>query len=73
MPRNQEWAKPRSSGISYAELLKTDSHPVPDILKEESPLYLGSDDLPVERYMSWARFAGPMMDPFLSNRRIPFR
>ncbi len=42
----------RSPGISYQELLDTDSHPVPDVLRLESPRFLGDEDVPVERYTS---------------------
>ena len=42
----------RSPGITYQELLDTDTHPVPDVLRLESPRYLGSDDIPIERYTS---------------------
>ena len=45
---------PRSSGISYQELLDTDKYPVPDVLRLESPKYLGSDDMSKERYTSRA-------------------
>jgi nitrite reductase/ring-hydroxylating ferredoxin subunit len=42
----------RSPGITYQQLLDTDTHPVPDVLRMESPRYLGSDDIPVSRYTS---------------------
>ncbi len=42
----------RSSGITYQQLLDTDTHPVPDVLRLESPRYLGSADISVERYIS---------------------
>ena len=42
----------RSPGISYQDLLDADTHPVPDVLRLESPRYLGSEDVPVERYTS---------------------
>jgi phenylpropionate dioxygenase-like ring-hydroxylating dioxygenase large terminal subunit len=45
-------AGPRSSGISYQELLNTDTHPVPDILRIESPLPTGGVQVPAERYYS---------------------
>ena len=51
---SMEPGKARSEGISYQDLLKTDSHPVPDVLKQESPAYMGSDDISVERYTSRA-------------------
>ena len=40
----------RSPGITYQELLDTDTHPVPDVLRLESPQYLGSEDIDVGRY-----------------------
>ncbi len=42
----------RSPGISYQELLDTDTHEVPEVLRLESPRYFGSQDMPVERYTS---------------------
>ncbi len=42
----------RSPGITYQQLLDTDSHPVPEVLRIESPRYLGSEDIPVSRYTS---------------------
>ena len=42
----------RSPGLSYQDLLDADTHPVPDVLRLESPRYLGSDDVPTERYTS---------------------
>ena len=42
----------RSPGISYQQLLDTDTHPVPDVLRLESPKDLGNDDIPVDRYVS---------------------
>ena len=42
----------RSPGVSYRELLDADTHPVPAVLRLESPLYLGDTDIPVERYIS---------------------
>ena len=47
----------RSPGITYQELLDTDTHPVPAVLRLESPRYLGSSDISIERYTSheWHR------------------
>ena len=47
----------RSPGLSYQDLLDADTHPVPDVLRLESPRYLGSEDIPIERYTSrdWHR------------------
>jgi phenylpropionate dioxygenase-like ring-hydroxylating dioxygenase large terminal subunit len=44
----------RSPGISYQELLDTDTRPVPEVLRLESPRYLGSDDVDVAHYTSRA-------------------
>jgi nitrite reductase/ring-hydroxylating ferredoxin subunit len=40
----------RSSGISYQQLLDTDTHPVPDCLREQSAPYFGDQDVPVAYY-----------------------
>ena len=45
---------PKSPGLTYQQLLEADSRPVPEILRESSPRYLGSHDIPVERYTSRA-------------------
>ena len=42
----------RSPGITYQELLDTDTHAVPGVLRIESPRFLGSSDIPIERYTS---------------------
>ena len=44
----------RSPGISYQQLLDTDTHPVPEVLRLESPKYLGSADISKDRYTSRA-------------------
>lgn len=44
----------RSPGLTYQQLLDADTHPVPDVLRLESPRYLGSDDVPIERYTTRA-------------------
>ena len=41
-------------GLSYQELLDTDTHPVPEVLRETARRDLGSRDVPVERYTSRA-------------------
>jgi nitrite reductase/ring-hydroxylating ferredoxin subunit len=46
----------RSPGITYQQLLDADTHPVPDVLRLESPKFLGNEDLPAERYLSRAFF-----------------
>ncbi|MEM8903512.1 MAG: aromatic ring-hydroxylating dioxygenase subunit alpha [Actinomycetota bacterium] len=42
----------RSPGLSYQDLLDADTHPVPAVLREESPRYLGDGDYAVARYTS---------------------
>lgn len=42
----------RSPGVTYQELLDTDTHEVPEVLRLESPRYFGSQDMAVERYTS---------------------
>ena len=44
----------RSPGISYQELLDTDSRAVPEVLRLMSPQHLGSADIPIDRYTSRA-------------------
>ncbi len=44
----------RSPGISYQELLDTDTHKVPASLRTESARYLGSGDISIERYTTRA-------------------
>jgi phenylpropionate dioxygenase-like ring-hydroxylating dioxygenase large terminal subunit len=45
---------PRSPGISYQQLLDTDKFPVPDILRVESPQFLGSADVSIDRFITRA-------------------
>ena len=40
----------RSPGIAYQDLLKTDTHEVPEVLKLESPKFLGNEDFAKERF-----------------------
>jgi phenylpropionate dioxygenase-like ring-hydroxylating dioxygenase large terminal subunit len=44
--------RPRSPGISYQQLLDTDTHDVPVVLRLESPKFLGSADVSIDRYIS---------------------
>jgi phenylpropionate dioxygenase-like ring-hydroxylating dioxygenase large terminal subunit len=46
----------RSPGISYQQLLDTDTHPVPAVLRIEAPKFLGDADVPVSNYTSRAFF-----------------
>ena len=50
-PQGQPGAA-RSPGISYQQLLDTDTHEVPAVLRLESPKYFGSDDVSIDRYIS---------------------
>ncbi|CAB4870913.1 unannotated protein [freshwater metagenome] len=45
---------PRSPGITYQQLLDTDSRPenVPDVLRWQNCQFLGDEDIPVSRYTS---------------------
>ncbi|HEU4430448.1 MAG TPA: Rieske (2Fe-2S) protein, partial [Myxococcota bacterium] len=48
---------PRSPGISWQALLDTDTRPVPEILRLESPVRLGDHDLSIDRYVDPAYHA----------------
>ena len=50
---NVEIRRAKSPGITYQELLDGDTHPVPAVLRLESPRYLGSADIPIGRYTSY--------------------
>ena len=54
MPDPAQQTRPRSTGISYQELLDTDTSPVPEVLRLQSPRFLGSSDIAKERYTSRA-------------------
>jgi phenylpropionate dioxygenase-like ring-hydroxylating dioxygenase large terminal subunit len=47
----------RSPGLTYQDLLDADTHPVPEVLRLQSPRFLGSEDIAKERYTSrdWHR------------------
>lgn len=47
-----EEALARSRGVSYQELLDHDSHAVPEVLRQVSPMPPGPTFVPVERYVS---------------------
>jgi nitrite reductase/ring-hydroxylating ferredoxin subunit len=51
-PPAKEVSAARSPGISYQELLDADTHPVPDVLRLQSPRFLGDHDIPAARYTS---------------------
>ncbi|MFT7649011.1 MAG: phenylpropionate dioxygenase-like ring-hydroxylating dioxygenase large terminal subunit [Candidatus Poriferisodalaceae bacterium] len=50
MATKDELGTARSPGVSYQELLDTDTREVPIVLRLESPKYLGSEDVSVARY-----------------------
>lgn len=52
MTNSRPLGEARSPGISYQELLDTDTHEVPAVLRLEAPKYLGSEDISVDRYIS---------------------
>ena len=54
LPGHADPTLAKSRGLSYQQLLDTDSKPVPAILRATSPRNLGSHDIPVERYTSRA-------------------
>lgn len=51
-PSDSGGADARSPGITYQQLLDADTHPVPEVLRLESPRFLGDADIPAERYVS---------------------
>ena len=42
----------RSAGITYQDLLDTDTHSVPEVLRRVSPIDPGATTIPIERYIS---------------------
>ena len=42
----------RSPGLTYQQLLDQDTHPVPDVLRLQSPKDFGDADISIERYIS---------------------
>ena len=42
----------QSPGLTYQQLLDTDTHDVPVVLRLQSPRHLGSADVPIDRYIS---------------------
>ena len=52
MSDQPEWVGARSPGITYQQLLDTDSKAVPEVLLLESPQYLGSEDVDIRRYIT---------------------
>jgi nitrite reductase/ring-hydroxylating ferredoxin subunit len=45
------WRMTRSPGITYQQLLDTDSHRVPEVLRRESTRDFGADDVSIHRYI----------------------
>ena len=52
MSSNRVEGAARSPGLSYQELLDSDTHEVPAVLRLESPRFLGSNDISIDRYIS---------------------
>jgi phenylpropionate dioxygenase-like ring-hydroxylating dioxygenase large terminal subunit len=48
----ESYSGARSPGITYQQLLDTDTHAVPDVLRLESPKYMGSADVDKAHYIS---------------------
>ncbi len=42
----------RSPGPSFQDLLDADTHPVPDVLRIESPVFIGDHDVSIDRYIT---------------------
>ncbi len=42
----------QAPGITYQQILDTDSHEVPEVLRLESAPYLGSADVDIQRFIS---------------------
>ena len=57
----------RSEGVSWAELMASDSVPPPQFLRDESYTYRGSDPIPAERYTSeeFAKLERERMWPYV--------
>ena len=55
--QGRPWGEARSPGMTYQELLDTDTREVPEVLRLEHPQYLGSEDVDISRYISrdWHR------------------
>ena len=43
---------PRSPGVTYQQLLDQDTHPVPPVLRLQSPMDFGNEDVSIERFIS---------------------
>jgi phenylpropionate dioxygenase-like ring-hydroxylating dioxygenase large terminal subunit len=52
MTTSAEPGTARSPGIPYQQLLDTDTHKVPEVLRWESPRYFGDEDISKERFTS---------------------
>ncbi|MGE0383222.1 MAG: SRPBCC family protein [Gammaproteobacteria bacterium] len=50
-PTAEDPALRRSPGTPYQRILDTDTRPVPPVLRLEKPVYYGSADIPVDRYI----------------------
>ena len=54
MTTTDEPGAARSPGITYQQLLDTDTHPVPEVLRLEHNVFESDEDIPVARYTSRA-------------------
>ena len=54
MPTGTEPGAARSPGLSYQQLLDTDTHEVPKVLRLESSKFFGDADVSIDRYISRA-------------------
>ena len=52
MPTGTEPGAARSPGLSYQQLLDTDTHEVPKVLRLESSKFFGDADVSIDRYIS---------------------
>ncbi len=52
MPDSEQKGTARSPGLSYQQLLDTDTHEVPGILREQSARFLGDEDVTIDHYIS---------------------
>lgn len=51
IPPSEDPVMRRSPGISYQQVLATDTHEVPPVLRLERPVFYGTEDIPVDRYI----------------------
>ena len=69
--QGRPWGDARSPGMSYQELLDTDTHEVPAVLRLESPKYLGSDDVDTTNQGDMSELLGSTGVPMNAPRTTP--